>query len=97
MDASGAIHLHLSAPPAPALQPIVPWTGPQERLGYGEIELRRWDPHYDDLLRHIAGLAPGQTKPVLPWREDEAWHCALDPDRGPCPGLHLLPNRIGLR
>jgi hypothetical protein len=58
---------------------VVPWSRPEERIGYGEIELNRGDPYYDDVLRHIAGLLPGQTKPVPPWRADEKWHCTLDP------------------
>jgi hypothetical protein len=72
---------------------VVPWSRPEERIGYGEIELNRGDPYYNDVLRHLGGLVPGQTKPVPPWRADEKWHCALDPDRGPCPLQHLLPHR----
>ena len=75
---------------------VVPWSQPQERIGYGEIELNPSDPYYNDVLRHLEGLLPGQTKSVPSWRADEKWHCALDPDRGPCPLQHLLPHRASV-
>lgn len=96
MDANGTISMHLSAPPRAApdkgIRPLVPWPPPEEQLGYGQVQLDRWDPHYDDLLRHLGGLLPGQMKQVPPWRPDEKWHCAFDPDRGPCPLHHRLPD-----
>jgi hypothetical protein len=101
MDLSGTIRLHLHAPTRSTLDqsilPVVPRSAAEERFGYGEIELNRWDLHYDDILRHLGGLRPGQIKPVPPWRAEEKWHCALDPDRGPCPLQHLLPGRTALR
>jgi hypothetical protein len=100
MDSNGTIRLHLRTPPRSApgqtLRQSVPWSSPQERIGYGDIEIDRRDAHYDDMLRHLGGLAPGQIKPVPQWRADEQWHCALDPDRGPCPLDHLLPGRAAL-
>jgi hypothetical protein len=100
MGRDGTIRLHLSAAPRSALEEgtrrVVPWSRPEERIGYGEIELNRWDPYYNDVLHHLGGLLPGQRKPVPPWRADEKWHCALDPDRGPCPLQHLLPHRASI-
>ena len=101
MDPSGTIRLHLRAPtrsaPEQSVLPVVPRSAAAERLGYGEIELDRWDLHDGDMLRHLGGLRPGQIKPVPPWRAEEKWHCALDPDRGPCPLEHLLPGDTALR
>jgi hypothetical protein len=101
MERDGTIRLHLRAPPFPAppegLRPSVPWPRPEETIGYGEIELAPGDPSYEDLLRHLGGLRPGQSKPVPPWRPEEQWHCALDPDRGACPLPHLLPNHRAAR
>jgi hypothetical protein len=100
MGRDGTIRLHLSAAPRSALEEgtrrVVPWSRPEERIGYGEIELNRWDPYYNDVLHHLGGLLPGQRKPVPPWRADEKWHRALDPDRGPCPLQHLLPHRASI-
>lgn len=59
-------------------------------LGYGQVDIEPNNPHYAELLRHLGGLRPGETKPVPPWRADETWHCAFDPDRGPCPLNHPL-------
>lgn len=101
MDPNGTIRLHLRAPmrstPHQSILPAVPPPTAEERLGYGEIELDRWDLHYRDMLRHLGGLRPGQVKPVPPWRAGETWHCALDPERGPCPLEHLLPGGTALR
>lgn len=100
MDRNGTIRLHLSAAtrsaPKEGMRRVVPWSQPQERIGYGEIELNPSDPSYNDVLLHLEGLLPGQTKSVPPWRADEKWHCALDPDRGPCPLQHLLPHRASV-
>jgi hypothetical protein len=88
MDTAGNIHLHLLAPAQPAEQPAsgppIVWP-PQELVGYGEIEIDKLNPHYNELLQHVGGLAPGQVKDVPPWRAGEEWHCVLDPLRGPCP------------
>jgi hypothetical protein len=59
-------------------------------LGYGRLQIAPHSPHYQELLEHLGGLRPGEVKPVPPWRSDETWHCALDPDRGPCPLGHSL-------
>lgn len=101
MDPNGTIHLHLREPtrsaPSQSILPEAPWSPPQERLGYGEIELNRGDLHYSDVLSHLGNLVPGQVKPVLQWRAGEQWHCAIDPARGPCPLLHLLPGYAAVR
>lgn len=100
MDRNGTIRVHLRAAPRSVpqegLRRAVPWASPEERIGYGEIELSPRDPYYNDLSRHLGGLRPGETKPVPPWRADEKWHCALDPDRGPCALQHLLPDHAPL-
>jgi hypothetical protein len=97
MDASGVVHLHIRPPTRPTpewtLRLGVPMPPSQERIGYGEIDIDRLNPHYADLLRHLGGLAPGEVKPVMPWRAEEQWHCAIDPYRGPCPDpIVLLPS-----
>jgi len=96
MDRDGTIRLHLTAVPQSApdntIRPGVAWARPEERIAYGEIELQPQDPNYKDVLSHVGGPLAGQTKPVPPWRPHEKWHCALDPDRGPCPLEHLLPS-----
>jgi len=97
MGANGLIHLHLRRPaqrlPETLLDPHVGWS-PREDIGYGDIQIDRSDPHYNDVLKHLGGLEPGQIKPVPAWKADEKWHCELDPDRGPCPGIHLLPSVV---
>ena len=70
MDRNGTIRLHLSTAPRSApeegMRRVVPWSQPQERIGYGEIELNPSDPYYNNVLRHLEGLLPGQTKSVPP-------------------------------
>jgi hypothetical protein len=102
MDARYAIHLHVRpaesrAPEATTnlAPPEIRWST-HENIGYGEIVIERSDVHYDDVLHHLGGLVPGQVKSLPSWGPDEQWHCALDPDRGPCPGLHLLPGSLAL-
>lgn len=93
MAPNGAIRLHLWPPAEPRSEqtfPAVRWAFPQERIGYGEIEIERTDAIYKLLLKHVGGLRPGEVKPVRPWHADEHWHCIVDPDRGPCPLEHLL-------
>jgi hypothetical protein len=68
----------------------MPSPPPQEALGYGSIEINPRDPYYEKLIQHLGGLKVGETKPVLPWRPSETWHCAFDPERGPCPLIHPL-------
>jgi len=97
MARGGTIHLHLRPPSRWAqeerLLATVPWSSPEELIGYGDVELDPKDQHYFDVLRHLGGLRPGETKPVPDWRADEQWHCALDPERGSCPLHHPLPER----
>jgi hypothetical protein len=95
MNTAGDILLHLKAPEHPTPEPggpVVPLSAPQELMGYGEITIDRLNPHYDELLQHLAGLAPSHDVAVWPWRAGEEWHCAFDSYRGPCPGLHPVPN-----
>lgn len=40
-------------------------------IGEAEIEYRRGDKQYDDVLKHIGGIKKGETKVVLPWLEIE--------------------------
>jgi hypothetical protein len=90
----GTIRLHIVAPsyPIPGDEMVpVPWTAPEEQIGYGDIEISPWDMHYADIMRHVGGLRPGETKPVPPWAASEVWHCAIDPQRGPCPLVHRIP------
>ncbi|MEP6831563.1 MAG: hypothetical protein ABI963_14570 [Rhizomicrobium sp.] len=37
-------------------------------FGESVIVYRRDNPQYNEVLRHIGGLKPGQTKPVAPWK-----------------------------
>jgi hypothetical protein len=98
MTPNGTIQLDLRAGPIPApvtrqgTVQVVPLSPPQEILGYGQIELQPSDTYYGELLRHVGGLRPGETKPVPIWRANEKWHCALDPHRGPCALQHLVPS-----
>ena len=41
-----------------------PRTGMHASGQYGYVP---GDPHYDEVLRHLGGLRPGQHKPVPPW------------------------------
>jgi hypothetical protein len=101
MDGSGVIHLHIRPPRQPApestLDPVVPLPAPREQLGYGELDIDRLNPHYDDLLGHLGGLSPGEVKAVMPWHAQEEWHYAFDPARGSCPMHHLLPDAFARR
>ena len=36
-------------------------------IGEGVLTYKRGNPQYDEVLRHIGGLKPGETKPVPPW------------------------------
>jgi hypothetical protein len=96
MTRNGTIQLRLRAPLPPVTRQgpelIVPSSPPGEIIGYGEVEVQPGDLYYGELLRHLGGLRPGETKSVPDWRADEKWHCALDPHRGPCPLTHLLPG-----
>jgi hypothetical protein len=54
MSADGVITLRLrSLPPSP--------------IAEGEYRYGPDDPHYEEIKRHLGGIAPGETKPVPPW------------------------------
>jgi hypothetical protein len=42
--------------------------GPGGMIGEGNLTYRRGSPQYDEVLQHLGGLKPGETKPVPPWR-----------------------------
>ncbi len=42
-------------------------TGPNGALGDGRVVYHPFDPHYQEVLHHLGGMTPGQTKPVPPW------------------------------
>ncbi|MFI4988411.1 MAG: hypothetical protein ACHQF3_13315, partial [Alphaproteobacteria bacterium] len=42
-------------------------TLPPGPIGEGQWEVKPGDPTYDEVLRHIGGLAPGETKSVPAW------------------------------
>jgi hypothetical protein len=37
-------------------------------VGDGMIVYRTSDPNYREVLDHLGGLKPGETKPVPPWK-----------------------------
>ena len=43
--------------------------GPGGKIGEGQMTYRRGEPHYDEILRHLGSLKPGQTKLVPPWTD----------------------------
>ena len=54
MTDDGAIMLRLrSLPPGP--------------IGEGTMRYKPGDREYEDIRKHIGGIAPGETKPVRPW------------------------------
>jgi hypothetical protein len=38
-------------------------------IGEGMLTYRPGTPRYDEVLRHLGGLKPGQTKPIPPWKD----------------------------
>lgn len=36
-------------------------------VGDARIIYKPGEPHYDEVLRHLGGLSPGEVKPVKPW------------------------------
>ncbi len=40
------------------------------KTGGSEVLYRRGDPEYQDVLRHLGGLRPGEEKVVLPFPDD---------------------------
>ena len=55
MGPDGTIELRLRA------------TGPGGMVGEGFLTYPPSDPHYAEILRHLGGLKPGETKSVAPW------------------------------
>jgi hypothetical protein len=39
------------------------------KIGEGNLTYRRGNPQYDEVLQHIGGLKPGETKSVPPWKD----------------------------
>lgn len=62
MTADGTIRLQLRA------------EGKNGEIGDAVITYRRGDPMYDDVLRHIGGIKPGEDKPVPPWPDVHPAH-----------------------
>lgn len=42
-------------------------TGPGGMLGDSRMEYPKGHPNYDEVLKHLGGLKPGEQKPVPPW------------------------------
>ena len=59
MQADGAIVLYLRA------------TGPGGIAGDGQVTYLPFDPRYQEVLAHLGGLKPGQSKPVPPWSDSQ--------------------------
>ena len=54
MTQDGTITLRLrSLPPGPVAE--------------GTMSYRPGDPQYEEIMRHLGGIKPGETKPVRPW------------------------------
>jgi hypothetical protein len=54
MEANGVITLRIrSLPPGP--------------IAEGVFRYAPGDPQYAEIIRHLGGIAPGETKPVPPW------------------------------
>jgi hypothetical protein len=54
MDADGVITLRIrSLPPGP--------------IAEGELRYAPGDPHYQEIVDHLGGIRPGETKSVRPW------------------------------
>jgi hypothetical protein len=43
--------------------------GPGGKIGEGQFSYRPGSAQYDEVLGHIGGLKPGQTKAVPPWTD----------------------------
>ena len=59
MDADGTIKLQLRA------------TGPGPAVGDALLTYKKGDARYQEILDHLGGLEPGQTKPVPPFPSKE--------------------------
>ncbi len=57
MDKDRTIYLQLRA------------EGPNGELGDAMFTYRPGDPKYQEIIDHVGGLAPGESKPVPPWPE----------------------------
>jgi len=42
-------------------------TGPGGMVGDGQMVVAPDDQNYSDILAHLGGMAPGESKPVPPW------------------------------
>jgi hypothetical protein len=42
-------------------------TGPGGMLGDSRMEYPKGHPNYEEVLKHLGGLKPGEQKPVPPW------------------------------
>jgi hypothetical protein len=60
MEADGTIVLQLRA------------EGPGGAVGEGLIRYAKDDPQYEDVLKHLGALKPGESKPVPPWPDDRS-------------------------
>ena len=40
---------------------------PDGMIGDGQVQCKPTDPEYADVLQHLGGLKPGESKPVPPW------------------------------
>ena len=40
---------------------------PPGPIGEGTMRYKPGDPEYEDIKKHIGGIAPGETRPVRPW------------------------------
>ncbi|MES2293740.1 MAG: hypothetical protein V4527_10630 [Pseudomonadota bacterium] len=38
-------------------------------VGEGNLTYKRGNPQYEEVLHHIGGLKPGETKAVPPWKD----------------------------
>jgi hypothetical protein len=55
MDQAGTIFLQLRA------------EGPNGLVGDAMFTYKKGDPKYQEIIDHVGGLEPGQSKPVPPW------------------------------
>lgn len=40
--------------------------------GLSRLEYPKYHRYYEEVLRHVGGLEPGQSKPVPPWPKEES-------------------------
>lgn len=58
MDGAGVVTLRLRG------------AGPNGAVGEGTLVYRPNDAEYRAVLRHLGGMRPGESKPVLPWPDE---------------------------